>query len=213
MCVLLRMFFLQDFSCVLNAYSFFLGFFLPVIILCAKINWEKPDARKFIFGQVCMFLKKYIQQREADVHLPLCSTSTITSKVWIGCGSKKLLELKDADSSRGLVTPPDRAIWRTHICKCVFKFQSRSSHCKQEIPVVHLAPLSSPAAVFLITKSEEEAFVLVHLFLCQVISREAEWVMPLETLMFVIVFIFIQAYPCLILCNLLHFRRQSLLIV
>lgn len=58
--------------------------------------------------------------------------STINSKVWIGCVSKKLLELKDTDSSRGLVTSPDRAIWRAHICKCVFKFQSSSSHYKQK---------------------------------------------------------------------------------
>lgn len=91
-------------------------FVLPII--CARINLIGRNQileNLVLAGFVCMFLKKYIQQREADVQLSSCSTSTINSKVWTGCVSNKLLELKDADSSRGLVTSHDRAIMEEHI--------------------------------------------------------------------------------------------------
>lgn len=60
----------------------FTGFVLPVITLCPQINiiGRKQILEMWVlarFGWIS--LVKYLQQREADVQLPTCSTSTINS--------------------------------------------------------------------------------------------------------------------------------------
>lgn len=62
----------------------FTGFVLPVITLCAQINviGKKQILEKLVlarFGWIS--LVKYLQQREADVQLPSCSTCTINSRL------------------------------------------------------------------------------------------------------------------------------------
>lgn len=59
--------------------------------------------------------------------------------------------------------------------------------------MVCLALLPSPAALFLIRKSEEAAFIFVHLFTrskiaYHMIDREAELAMPVENVVFVLYF-------------------------
>lgn len=104
----------QEFSCVPNTRDFFPQILLPSIILCAQINRIGRNQVETLvlarFGRIS--LAKGIQPKEADVQFSSCST--INSKVWIRCVSNKLLELKDAGSSKRLVTSHNIAVMKSH---------------------------------------------------------------------------------------------------